>query len=200
MRFKCIPLSFILLALVLIPARGLAQTLTTVIKPVIPVTKIAKISEERILSFAQKAKFFNPYLLLAIVRRESSGNPGAFDGKHGSRGLIQILPGTARMVGFKGNEMELHRWDINLKYGMKYLNYLGERYGFGNTEALLASFNAGTPYICKTGRVKSTGERCPIGKYTNQKYVDLVMKEYEEVLLKHVYIPKILSGQPVPVS
>ncbi|ATG47246.1 transglycosylase SLT domain-containing protein [Celeribacter ethanolicus] len=51
--------------------------------------------------------------------RESTHNPAARNGPYW--GLLQILPQTARTMGFQGEPKELLNADVNLKYAGKYL-------------------------------------------------------------------------------
>lgn len=58
-------------------------------------------------------------LVHAQVKRESTHNPAARNGPYW--GLMQILPQTARTMGFSGRNEELLNPDVNLKYAVKYL-------------------------------------------------------------------------------
>lgn len=51
--------------------------------------------------------------------RESTHNPAARNGPY--YGLLQILPQTARGMGFQGTPKDLLDADTNLKYAVKYL-------------------------------------------------------------------------------
>ncbi|PCD78061.1 lytic transglycosylase domain-containing protein [Pseudothioclava arenosa] len=58
-------------------------------------------------------------LVHRVVQRESNYRPGARNGPY--YGLMQILPQTARGMGFKGKPHDLLDADTNLKYAVKYL-------------------------------------------------------------------------------
>jgi soluble lytic murein transglycosylase-like protein len=58
-------------------------------------------------------------LIHRVVRRESGYNPAARNGPY--YGLMQILPETARTMGFRGEPNELLDASTNLNYGVKYL-------------------------------------------------------------------------------
>ena len=58
-------------------------------------------------------------LIHRVVQRESDYNAGARNGPY--YGLMQILPQTARTMGFRGQPSELLDADTNLKYAVKYL-------------------------------------------------------------------------------
>lgn len=56
----------------------------------------------------------------AVMRVESTYDPGA-RGDVGEVGLMQILPATADMLGFKGSREALARPETNIAYGTQYL-------------------------------------------------------------------------------
>jgi soluble lytic murein transglycosylase-like protein len=56
----------------------------------------------------------------AVMRVESAYNPGA-RGDVGEVGLMQILPATADMLGFKGTREALAKPETNIAYGTQYL-------------------------------------------------------------------------------
>ncbi|KMK66461.1 transglycosylase SLT domain-containing protein [Puniceibacterium sp. IMCC21224] len=58
-------------------------------------------------------------LVHRVVVRESTHRPGARNGPY--YGLMQILPATARGMGFKGPDSALLDAETNLKYAVKYL-------------------------------------------------------------------------------
>lgn len=58
-------------------------------------------------------------LVHRVVQRESRYNPAARNGPYW--GLMQILPQTARGMGFTGQPADLLDADTNLKYAVKYL-------------------------------------------------------------------------------
>ncbi len=58
-------------------------------------------------------------LVHRIVIRESTHRPGAINRPY--YGLMQILPATARSMGFSGTARDLLDAETNLKYAVKYL-------------------------------------------------------------------------------
>ncbi len=58
-------------------------------------------------------------LVHRLAIRESTHTPTARNGPY--YGLLQILPQTARSMGFQGSATELLNPDTNLRYGVKYL-------------------------------------------------------------------------------
>jgi soluble lytic murein transglycosylase-like protein len=61
-----------------------------------------------------------PEIADAVMAVESGYNPGAIGGA-GEIGLMQILPSTARMLGFVGTNADLAVPDTNIHYGVTYL-------------------------------------------------------------------------------
>jgi hypothetical protein len=60
-----------------------------------------------------------PSLVHRVVKRESTYNPAARNGPY--YGLMQILPQTARTMGYRGPPSGLLDAETNLKYAVKYL-------------------------------------------------------------------------------
>ncbi|MGY3438299.1 MULTISPECIES: transglycosylase SLT domain-containing protein [unclassified Marinovum] len=58
-------------------------------------------------------------LVHRLAIRESTHRPGARNGPYW--GLMQILPQTARGMGFRGASKDLLNPDVNLQYAVKYL-------------------------------------------------------------------------------
>lgn len=58
-------------------------------------------------------------LVHRVVQRESKYNPAARNGPY--IGMMQILPQTARTMGYRGSPDGLYDAETNLEYGVKYL-------------------------------------------------------------------------------
>ena len=58
-------------------------------------------------------------LVQKVVIRESTHRPGARNGPY--YGLMQILPATARSMGFRGQPRDLLDAETNLRYATRYL-------------------------------------------------------------------------------
>lgn len=100
-----------------------------------------------------------------IIGKESSFNPAAVrresDGRI-SRGLMQVLEGTARDLGLS-QPTRLHEPAVGIDFGVKYLAQQLARYR-GNVPAAVAAYNAGTARVDAGGR------------FRNQSYVDHVLE------------------------
>ncbi|MEM9734141.1 MAG: transglycosylase SLT domain-containing protein [Pseudomonadota bacterium] len=80
-------------------------------------------------------------LAMAVVEVESSYRRGA-TGAAGEIGLMQLMPRTARFIGYKGSMKALYDPDTNLRWGMKYLGK-ARRLGKGSLCGTILKYNAG---------------------------------------------------------
>ncbi len=103
----------------------------------------------------------DPGLILAVAIQESAGNPAAVS-RRGARGLMQLMPGTARELGVR----DPHDPDESLRGGARYLARMLERFS-GRLDLALAAYNAGP------GAVARAGDRVPDYAET-QRYVEKV--------------------------
>ena len=77
-------------------------------------------------------------LAAAVVTVESGWRVNA-RGSSGERGLMQLMPATARMMGARGN---LYNPRVNMRAGTKYLNWCYRR-ARGNVAATIGCYNRG---------------------------------------------------------
>lgn len=82
----------------------------------------------------------NPYLIMALIRQESAFNTRAHSPAD-ARGLMQLLPGTARGFG-RVKKNELFTPEKNISSGVKFFAHLMERYN-NQVPLALAAYNAG---------------------------------------------------------
>ncbi|HTD02961.1 lytic transglycosylase domain-containing protein, partial [Undibacterium sp.] len=108
----------------------------------------------------------DPNLLHAMIKVESGYNPQALSAK-GARGLMQLMPDTARRFGVSDafNPKE------NIRAGAEYVQWLLKLFQ-GDVELALAGYNAGEQAVIRAGyRIPNYGE--------TQKYVPKVMAHYK---------------------
>jgi hypothetical protein len=77
----------------------------------------------------------------AVIKIESNYQPNLV-GSAGEIGLMQIKPGTARMMGYTGPVQGLYDPETNIRYGMKYLA-MARKLGGGTTCGTILKYNAG---------------------------------------------------------
>lgn len=105
-------------------------------------------------------------LLLALIRQESGFDPQAVS-RAGARGLMQLMPATARRYGVQ----RIHDPGENIAGGSAYLADLLAR--FGRVDLALAAYNAGE------GAVEKHGRRIPPYAETTN-YVSAVMADWRQ--------------------
>lgn len=91
-----------------------------------------------------QAQGMDAALILAVIQKESSFDPKAYNSKSGATGLMQVLPSTAKWLGLKDTS-KLSTPAVNIKYGVKYLKYLWGEFGEGSPAALTAETLAARP-------------------------------------------------------
>ncbi|RQS27085.1 lytic transglycosylase domain-containing protein [Burkholderia sp. Bp8992] len=120
---------------------------------------------------AEASRSFNvpPELLRAVIDVESGYNPKAVSDK-GARGLMQLMPDTARR--FSGGDMLDPR--DNVLAGARYLRFLLDLFK-ENVELTLAAYNAGENAVIRAGY------RIPSFPQTRE-YVPRVLARYKRLL------------------
>lgn len=113
-------------------------------------------------------------LVKAIIMAESSYNPNAVS-KRGAKGLMQLMPGTAKALGVEDIFNPEHNIDAGVRYFRKLLNRFN-----GDIKLALAAYNAGSKYV-------RYYEGIPPFKATRY-YVEKVIEYYE------YYKEAIVSG------
>lgn len=94
-----------------------------------------------VLSRALKKDSIDPIILLSLIRQESVFNPNARS-RVGARGLMQLMPTTAKRFRRSVRDRHLTNPKINIELGTKYFRNLMKRYD-GNLVYVLAAYNAG---------------------------------------------------------
>jgi soluble lytic murein transglycosylase len=127
-----------------------------------------------------------PYLVAAVVREESSYYPRAVS-RAGARGLMQLMPATARPMAehrglaFAGGDL-LDDPRANIEMGTAFLGGLMKE--FSDPRLALAAYNAGPARVRgwwqskKTGDVEAWVEQIPFDE--TRQYVKRVMLSWEE--------------------
>jgi soluble lytic murein transglycosylase-like protein len=109
----------------------------------------------------------DPYLVFLVIEQESHFHPRVVSPK-GARGLMQLMPGTARRFGVRNSFDPAE----NIRGGTQYLKDLLAMFK-GRVDLALASYNAGE------GRVIGYGNKVPPFQET-QNYVKRIGQRYKK--------------------
>lgn len=83
----------------------------------------------------------NPYIFLSLIRQESAFNKRAVSSA-GARGLMQLMPATARMMQRPLRASQLENPSLNIRLGVRYFTKRLKQFD-GDLILTLASYNAG---------------------------------------------------------
>ena len=106
----------------------------------------------------------DPGLVKAVMRHESGFNPQATSPK-GAQGLMQLMPGTAALMGVQN----AYDPEQNIAGGVGYLRHCLDRFQ-QNAALAVAAYNAGPERVAKAGAVPPIAE--------TQSFVQNVMTTY----------------------
>ncbi len=125
------------------------------------------------------------YLVAAVIREESRFHPQA-KSSASARGLMQLIPSTARQMGRRlglppFSVEALYRPQLNIELGVEHLRELLEQFQ-GNLFAALASYNAGSEVVRRWLQNCTTEEPeefiLEIKYEDTKRFVRLVMRSY----------------------
>jgi soluble lytic murein transglycosylase-like protein len=106
-----------------------------------------------------------PAIIKAIIMAESGFNPKAIS-RVGARGLMQLMPRTARSLGVEDSFKPAH----NIDAGVRYFKHLLDQFD-GEIKLALAAYNAGSYNVRKYGGIPPFKE--------TKFYINKVLKYYE---------------------
>ncbi len=135
---------------------------------------------------------FPSHWLAGLIAMESGGNPGAQSSGVGARGLVQMMPATAKGMGLDPERL----WEpaYAIEAALLYMDNNVKRYGM-DLPVLAGAYNAGSRRCSVTTNCKTSGvsdgttavnswgliEDCHKG--TGSKYVERVVGAANEALL-----------------
>jgi len=108
----------------------------------------------------------DPSLIHSIIATESGFNPRALSPK-GARGLMQLMPATAKRLGVR-NSFDPEE---NIRGGVKHFRFLMDNFN-NDLDLSLAAYNAGENLVQRLGRVPEIKE--------TKEYVKSVKKRYDQ--------------------
>lgn len=136
----------------------------------------------------------SPYLVLSLIRQESAFNPRAFS-PAGARGLMQIIPSTARIVA---RQTRVQRFNLhmlfepqaNIQLGTHYFSHQLQQFD-RNLVFALAAYNAGPHRVAEW---RQRWPDLPMDEFIEQipfketrLYVKLILRNL--LIYEHLYHP-----------
>jgi soluble lytic murein transglycosylase-like protein len=108
-------------------------------EPAVPLATLLRRSEKfaTLIEVAARINRVEPSLVRAVIVAESGCDPNAIS-RRGARGLMQLMPSTARQYGVR----DVLDPEQNIQGGTRYLRDLLDRYQ-NDLERVLAAYNAG---------------------------------------------------------
>jgi soluble lytic murein transglycosylase len=140
------------------------------------------------LSRALKKDLLDPIVVLALIRQESVFNPLARS-PVGARGLMQLMPATARRLRRSVRDKHLVNPKINIELGTQYFKGLVKRYD-GNLVYVLSAYNAGE------GRVERWKGTLFDSDATILKNIEAIpfleTRNYVKLIFRNIFFYKLL--------
>lgn len=127
--------------------------------------KYANADISKLIVDAGKRYGIDPNFLSAVIHQESRYNTAAMSPK-GAKGLMQLMPDTAKELGVT-NPFDPEQ---NIRGGAKYLSKLIKKYG--DPSKVLAAYNAGEGSVDKYGGIPPFKE--------TQNYVANILRDYSK--------------------
>lgn len=146
----------------------------------------------------------DPLLVLSLVRQESAFNRTAVS-RVGARGLMQLMPATARGLDRSLTPARLMEADKNVQAGTLYFSRLMKRYN-GNVVLALAAYNAGFGAVDKwVARYKVDNPllfKDLIPYRETREYVASILRNHYwyQALENQGNSPKMFMGQSAPAT
>ncbi|MGK7344916.1 MAG: lytic transglycosylase domain-containing protein [Candidatus Nitrospinota bacterium M3_3B_026] len=119
---------------------------------------------DRIITEAARRHGLDPMLIKAVIEVESGFDRFSISSK-GARGLMQLMPGTARLLGVHN----VYDPALNIDGGSRYLRMMLDEFG-GDLRLALAAYNAGPTAVKRYGGTPPYRE--------TMRYIDKVYAAY----------------------
>lgn len=139
-------------------------------------------------------KDLDPVLILSLIRQESAFNPNA-KSVVGARGLMQLMPATARRFQRGVKAEHLKNPKTNIKIGIKYLKGLLRRYD-GNIIYSLAAYNAGEGNMDRWLKQGAIASEDPLINLESIPFKET--RQYVKLIYRNMFFYKLLNDEHNP--
>jgi soluble lytic murein transglycosylase len=130
----------------------------------------------------------DPLVLLSLIRQESVFNPEA-QSPVGARGLMQLMPQTARRFQRSVRDKHLVNPQNNISLGVKYFRTLLKRYD-GNLVFILSAYNAGESRVEKWRSLYFDPQASIIKNVEAIPFLET--RNYVKLIFRNIYFYKLL--------
>ncbi|MFZ4712862.1 MAG: lytic transglycosylase domain-containing protein [Bacteriovoracaceae bacterium] len=135
----------------------------------------------------------DPIILMSLIRQESGFNPRA-KSLVGARGLMQLMPTTAKMMNRKVKDNDLEKPETNLKLGIQHFKYLMKKYD-NNLVYVLAAYNAGEHRVSRWQKDIFAKDETMLKTIEKIPYQET--RDYVKLIFRNMYFYKMLASNKV---
>lgn len=137
---------------------------------------------------ALKNDQLDPIVVLSLIRQESVFNPMARS-PVGARGLMQIMPTTARRMKRSVRDNHLANPSVNIELGTKYFKNLLKRYD-GNLVYVLGAYNAGEARVERWRNLYFDSDETILKNIEAIPFLET--RNYVKLIFRNIFFYKIL--------
>lgn len=130
----------------------------------------------------------DPLIVLSLIRQESVFNPLARS-PVGARGLMQIMPTTAKRLKRSVREKHLADPGVNIELGTKYIKNLLKRYD-GNLVYVLGAYNAGESRVERWKNLYFDTDQTILKNIEAIPFLET--RNYVKLIFRNIFFYKIL--------
>lgn len=135
----------------------------------------------------------DPLIVLSLIRQESAFNPKA-KSHVGARGLMQLMPATAKGLNRRISSRSLNNPQINLRLGIKYLKRLFNKYD-GNLVYTLSAYNAGESRVKAWKKTYFKHNKSFMHQVESIPFNETNL--YVKLIIRNLFFYKLLEGHKV---
>ncbi len=141
-----------------------------------------------VLSRTLKKESLDPIVVLALIRQESVFNPLARS-PVGARGLMQLMPNTAKRFKRSVRDKHLTNPELNIDLGTKYFKGLLKRYD-GNLVYVLSAYNAGESRVERWKNLYFDTDETILKNIEAIPFLET--RNYVKLIFRNIYFYKLL--------